>query len=282
MKLAYSSNAYIRTSLEEALKSIAGLGFTGAEILCDHPHWFPGRTTHREIEQTAALLETLSLKISNLNANTANGFFDPLPPVNVFEPALSSADETHRSWRVKFSIEAIHMAKLIGAECISVTSGQPGSGGTPKRGLVLFIDSLKRICEAAEKHDVRIGVEYEPGLLVERAEELMEVIEQVGSSKLGVNLDIGHSFLSGEDPEKTIDLLKGRIWNVHVEDIADRKHFHLVPGEGEMPMHRYFEALQSTGYEGFLTVELYTYPDTPGQAGSAALRYLTNAIQPIS
>ena len=278
MKLAYSSNAYTRASLPEALNSIATIGFTGAEILCDHPHWFPGRVTDREVEEIGGMLRELNLKISNLNANTANGYFDPLPPENVFEPSLSSANREYRRWRTEFSIETIRLAAMIGATCISVTSGQPGSGGMPEAGLDLFIDSLKRVCEAADKQGIRVGVEYEPGLLVERASELVEVMERVDCPLLGANLDIGHSFLSGEDPEHTVGLLSGRIWNVHVEDIANGKHFHLIPGEGNMPIVRYIEALKSSGYEGFLTVELYTYPQMPELAGERSIAYLRNII----
>jgi sugar phosphate isomerase/epimerase len=121
---------------------------------------------------------------------------------------------------------------------------------------------------------VRVGVEYEPGLLVERAEELARVIERVGSPLLGANLDIGHSWLDGESPESAVNTLAGRIWNVHLEDIAGRKHFHLIPGEGDLPFQRYLKALTASGYDGFYTVELYTYTQTPEDAGRRALDYM--------
>ena len=132
MKLAYSSNAFTRTTLADALNTIAAIGFDGAEILCDHPHLFPGRTSAEEIESLRRQLASLSLGVSNLNANTANGYFDPLPPENVFEPSLSSASETSRRWRTEFSMEAIRLASALGATCVSLTSGHPGSGGTPE------------------------------------------------------------------------------------------------------------------------------------------------------
>ncbi|HHH38788.1 MAG TPA: sugar phosphate isomerase/epimerase [Sedimenticola sp.] len=280
MRLAYSSNAYTRTDLESALRSIAGLGFSAAEILCDHPHLYPGRTPDARIDHLATLLETLELGVSNLNANTANQYFRPLPPENVFEPSLSSADPARRNWRIRYSIEAIRIAARLGAPCISVTSGLPGSGGTPARGMDLFTESLKPVCEAAARHGVRVGIEYEPGLLVERAGEVLETIERVGSPELGVNLDIGHSWLNREPPAETVELLQGRTWNLHLEDIAGHKHYHLVPGEGELPFDRYLAALRTTGYDGFLTVELYTCSDHPEAAGRAARDYLEPLLRP--
>jgi len=274
MRLAYSTNAYTRFPLSEALERIARLGFSGVEILCDRPHWFPGETTVGEAQRVAERLAALGLAVSNLNANTANGYFTPLPPENVFEPSLSSRDPDRRRWRLDYSIAALHLARTVGAPTISLTSGRPDSGGTPTEGLALFVDSLERLCEAAEPLGVRVGVEYEPGLLVERAEELARVIDLVGSPLLGANLDIGHSWLDGESPEEAVGLLAGRIWNVHIEDIAERKHFHLIPGEGDLPFDRYLAALDRSGYGGFYTVELYTYPERPDEVGRRALGHL--------
>ncbi len=279
MRLAYSTNAFTRTDLKTALARIADIGFAGAEILCDRPHWFPGEVTGKEVDTIAALLAEHGLAVSNLNANTANGYFRPPPPENVFEPALSNPDPEIRRWRESYTEEALRLAARIGAPCVSVTSGHPTPGVLPERSLDTFVSSLSRVCEHAARHGVRLGIEYEPGLLVERAAEAMEVIRRVGSPDLGVNLDIGHSFLDGEDPAGTVELLAGRIWNVHVEDIKERKHFHRVPGDGELPFRRYFDALRGVDYQGFLTVELYSYPDRPVEAGQRALAYLAPLVE---
>jgi sugar phosphate isomerase/epimerase len=274
VRIAYSTNAYTRFPLAEAARRIAQLGYAGLEILCDAPHWFPRVTSRADAERLAAALGELGLAVSNLNANTANGYFPSPPPETVFEPALSSGDDERRRWRLDYSVAALHLARVVGAPAISVTSGRPDSGGTPAAGMALFVDSLKRLCEEAERVGVRVGVEYEPGLLVERAHELAAVIDRVGSPLLGANLDIGHSWLDGESPEEAVGLLAGRIWNVHVEDIANRKHFHLIPGAGDLPFDRYLDALDRAGYAGFYTVELYTYPDRPDEAGREALEFL--------
>lgn len=278
MNLAYSSNAFTRTDLASALRSIAGLGYAGAEILCDRPHWFPGEVSDADVRSIAQLLSANGLVVSNLNANTANGYYLPMPPENVFEPSLSSADAVLRCWRQRYTIEAVRLAAQLGAPCVSVTSGHPRPGCSPEQALAFFVDSLRRICVEAERRNVRVGIEYEPGLLVERATEALAVIERVGSPALGVNFDIGHSWLDGEEPERVVPLLAGRIWNVHVEDIRGRKHFHRVPGDGDLPFARYFDALRGIGYSGFLTVELYTYPECPEEVGRLALSHLQELL----
>lgn len=278
MQLAYSSNAFTRTDLLTALDQIAGIGFSAAEILCDHPHWPVHRVSPDSVDAVAERLAALGLGLSNLNANTANAYFDPLPPENCFEPSLSSRDPARRQWRIDYSIATLRLAARLGAPCISVTSGQPGSGGTPEEGLDLLSDSLRTLCAEAQRLGVRVGVEYEPGLLVERASELAKLIERVDSPMLGANLDIGHSYLDGESPESAVAALRGRIWNVHLEDIAGRKHYHLIPGLGDLPFRRYLDALTAAGYDGALTVELYTYPHMPQEAGRRSLDYLRRLL----
>ncbi len=275
MQLAYSTNAFTRTDLSTALRAIARIGYPGAELLCDRPHWFATEVGEEQADAIGQLIADLGLTISNLNANTANGYYTPAPPENVFEPALSNADPELRRWRQDYTIACLQLAARIQAPCVSVTSGHPTPGVEPERALDWFVDSLERVCDEAAKYNVRVGIEYEPGLLVERASELVEVLERVGSPDLGANLDIGHSYLDGEDPQRTIDLLRGRIWNVHVEDIRDRKHFHRVPGDGDLPFAEYFTALRNAGYDGKLTVELYSYPDKPEEVGARALAYLS-------
>lgn len=278
MQLAYSTNAFTRTDLESALRAIARIGYSAAELLCDRPHWFATEVSDQHADAIGRLITDLGLTISNLNANTANGYYTPAPPENVFEPALTNADPHLRRWRQDYTIACLALAKRVGAPCVSVTSGHPTPGVLPERALDWFVDSLTRICDEAAKCDVRVGIEYEPGLLVERATELLEVLHRVGSPDLGVNLDIGHSYLEGEDPDQIIDMLRGRIWNVHVEDIKDCKHFHRVPGDGDMPFEQYFAALGKAGYDGNLTVELYSYPDIPEQVGERALAYLSGML----
>jgi sugar phosphate isomerase/epimerase len=275
MPIAYSTNAYHCYGLFDAVQSIAALGFDGVEVLCDRPHWFLDRHQREDALRLCGLLERLGLAVSNLNCNTANGFFEPRPPENVFEPSLASANPVWRRWRLDYSIRALDLAHTLGARNISVTSGRPDTGGTPEQGLDFLVDSLCRLCEAAERYGgVRIGVEYEPGLLVERADELADLIDRVGSPLLGANLDIGHSWLAGESPEDSVSRLAGRVWNTHVEDMRGYKHYHLIPGEGDLPFSRYFAALAATGYEGFHTVELYTYPQMPEEAGRRSLKFL--------
>ena len=143
---------------------------------------------------------------------------------------------------------------------------------------MLLHGALHELLDYAAERSIRIGIEYEPGLLIERYEELAALIDAMGSPNLGANLDLGHSHVLGEDPETVIGGLGSRIFHVHIEDIKGTKHYHLIPGTGDMDIPKLLATLTRHGYEGFVTVELYTYPDRPEQAATEAFEFLRKIL----
>lgn len=281
MKLAYSSNGFTRVDLPTAIRRIAAHGYAGVELLADTPHWAPPSVGGFALAPVLAALRQSGLAVSNVNANTAVALWEEPPPEPVFEPSLSHHDPDVRTRRLAYSVAALELAAAVGAPAISVTSGRTEADVPPERGLAFFADSLRRLCLRAETYGVRVGIEYEPGLLVEHAAEVRALIEQVDHPLLGVNLDIGHAICAGEDPGEAIRLLAGRIWNVHLEDIRGRKHYHLVPGEGDVDFARVLAQLHEIGYDGFVTVELYTCSARADEAASRAFAHLAPHLRAL-
>ncbi len=204
-------------------------------------------------------------------------FWEPL-----FEPSLANPDQELRQWRIEYSKKCIDMAQVLSCPCISVTSGRAVPGVAPNRYMELLEESMTELLIYAEKKSVRIGIEYEPGLLIESCEELVAFMERMESNYLGANLDLGHSHVLGEDPEQIIRELSPNIFHVHLEDIRGRKHYHLIPGAGDMDFHNLFKSLDRNGYKGFATVELYTYPHEPESAARQSLSFLQNVLTGIN
>lgn len=278
MKLAFSTNAFTRHSLPEALEEIAGAGYSGVEILADVPHLFPPEFTAENLCDLQNLLSRTGLEVANLNANTAAGYYGRTFWEPVFEPSLANPDPVARQWRIDYSKRCIDIAWRLNAQCISLTSGKLVPGIRPRESARIFRDALAEVLDHAAFRKIGVGLEYEPGLLIENSKELCELFTQLDSPWLGANLDIGHCRVGGEDISAVIDQLGDRIFNLHVEDIRDRKHYHLVPGEGDIDFSRLFTDLMGIGYQNFITVELYTYPDRPGQVARAAHSFLTDKL----
>jgi sugar phosphate isomerase/epimerase len=66
----------------------------------------------------------------------------------------------------------------------------------------------------------------------------------------------------------------------HFEDIAaSRVHQHLIPGHGAIDFAATLRAIAETGYEGWITVELYPYIENPDEAAREARDYLAEVMR---
>ena len=114
-------------------------------------------------------------------------------------------------------------------------------------------------------------IEPEPGLLIERFDQYLEFIRRVDSPMVGLNFDIGHAYCVGEEPQDWVAKMHRHTRHYHLEDIAaTRVHEHLVPGRGAIDFAATLAAIRDTGYDGWLTVELYPYIDDPDAAAREA------------
>jgi fructoselysine 3-epimerase len=278
MKLSFSSNAFVKYSVIEAVEQIAAIGYEGIELLADAPHLYADSVTSADLDLLKKLLDRTGLAVANINANTAVGYYGRQFWEPLFEPSLANPDRELRKWRIAYSRKCIDMAQSLGAPCVSLTSGRPVPGVAPEQSMKFLRDSLNEVLDYADNKSIRIGIEYEPGLLIERCEELSELIGEMKSSQLGANLDLGHSHVLGENPAEVVDTLSPRIFHIHIEDIKARKHYHLIPGTGDMDFVTLFRILDDHNYEGFASVELYTYPHQPEAAARQALSYLQNIL----
>lgn len=278
MRLSFSTNAFTRYSLFEAVKTIASIGYDGIELLADTPHLFVPSFSDSHLKELYRVVEQSGLRIANVNANTAIGYYGRTFWEPLFEPSLANPDPAARQWRIDYTRKCIDAAQALGAPSISVTSGRMVPGVFYEESMDLLRDSLRQVLSHASGSGVKVGIEYEPGLLIERFEELQALLKQLDSELLGANLDLGHSHVLGEDPDTVLEGLSSRVFHIHLEDILDRKHHHLVPGEGNMDISGLIGTLARHGYEGFITLELYTYPHEPAEAARRSLAYMRGLV----
>lgn len=273
VQLAFSTNAYTGYSLPEAIRRIAEHGYDGVEILADEPHAFVSDFDEGERRALLDALEETGLEVANVNANTAMGYYDDPPPSPFFDPSLVTADEDDRAWRVAYTEDAIGLAATVDAPAVCVATGRPLPGNPPEQAYGYLRESLREILDHAERNGVEVGIEFEPELLVECTDEVLELVDDVGHDALGINLDVGHAAVYGEDLTETIRRSAGHITGIHLEDIVGGrrgKHYHRIPGEGDLDFEAAFDALAGIDYDGFATLELYTYPDEPDRAAREA------------
>jgi sugar phosphate isomerase/epimerase len=280
-RFAFSTNAYVRFSVEEALHRIGRAGYKGVELLADVPHAWPTGLLEETVRLIRRTLEVTGLGLANLNGFMMQAVGDPRHPY--WHPSWIEPTAELRALRREHTRRVLRLAKILEAPSIQTAPGGPLPRGMSRpQALRIFYDELMPCVELAEELGVSLLLEPEPGLLIERFEQFLEFAQRVGSPALGLNFDVGHAFCVGQDPAEWIPQLAGYTRHYHLEDIAaDRTHRHLIPGEGAIDLRSVLEAIRHTGYRGWITVELYPYVDNPDAAARQALEYLQRLVSSL-
>lgn len=89
--------------------------------------------------------------------------------------------------------------------------------------------------------------------------ELMrEFIDALPNKSIKLNYDPANLVMTGIDPVKGVLVGKELIVHTHVKDsvrYADGSYDEVPVGKGQVPFREYFAALDSIGYDGYLTIE---------------------------
>jgi sugar phosphate isomerase/epimerase len=274
MRLAFSTNAYLKYPFDEAADRIAAFGYEGLELLADVPHAWPAGLLEGPKRAIRAAMERTGLSFSNVNAFMMNAIADHRQPY--WYPSFIEPDLGYRRVRIDHTRRALSLCAELGAPHITTEPGGPLAPGQRRQeGIDLFVEALKPLAEHAHKLGILLLVEPEPGLLIETTEEFLEVAERVNSPAIGLNFDVGHAFCMSEDLPKAIARMAPHTRHYHLEDIAaTRVHHHMVPGTGAIDFAEVIGAIRKTGYDGWLTVELYPFIDDPDAAARGALEVL--------
>src|SRR5919202_933680 len=297
MKLAFSTNAFKKYSLEESIRLIKEIGYEGVEILSDIPHAYPPQLKEEDILSIKETVSKNRIEISNLNAFTLYAITD------VYHPSWIENDNQRRELRIQHTNNCLNLARKLGAKNISTEPGGPvdlnnkktinlignGSNNDKWGGQYdlqklqdLFIEGIARSARIAREYDVKILVEPEPGLLIENSEQFLRFLKNIDSDWVGLNFDIGHFFCVREDPADLIYRLRKYIGHFHLADITQtRVHNHLIPGHGAIDFLSIFKTITEINYNGFITVELYPYQDDPFSAEKMSYKYLSNIIEKL-
>jgi sugar phosphate isomerase/epimerase len=163
---------------------------------------------------------------------------------------------------------------------VTITTGQPDPSARAAEMRDWLLDGLDLVVEAAHRAGVELAIECEPGQFIERSADLKVLLDEVGDPRLGANLDIGHAVCLGEDPAESVRLLAPHLKHLHLEDIKGRRHWHLIPGDGDIDFASVARALAEVGYGRAAAVELYTYKDEPDGAARAAFAALAPLFGP--
>jgi len=277
-RLAFSTNAFKKNTLDEAIDAIGDVGYGGVELMADLHHAYPPTMDSSRRRHVQQRLAQRKLPVSNVNAFTLFACGD------TYHPTWIESDPAKRQLRIDHTFRCIDLAAEFGARTISLQPGGPLIGTTLTRDAAgeQFAEGISHVLSRAKEKNLILAIEPEPGLFIESAGEYLEFKNRFFKNEPNVlmNCDIGHLFCVGDDPADVIRRQADHVAHVHLEDIGkNRVHQHLTPGKGVIDFTAIFAALDDIRYDGWVTVELYPYETTAAGVAKAAFEHLRPIVK---
>jgi protein FrlC len=276
--------------LPEALAVIAEAGYQGVELWGGLPHAYTddfyegSQLDQATVDRCRGLLDASGLEpVSFLPEQCfypVNFLIDEAPP-------FDGAKLRERS--LAYFERAIDLTAALGIARMLVTTpfwgwardGERFRYGTGK-ALPRVVETFGRLTRRAEQRGVTLVLEpltFLETTAVETLDDLLAVLDGVGSSALVAMLDTGHINVTarflGRDPieylQEHIDRLGPRLQHLHLDDNHGDLDAHLLPGEGNFDFVAAYDALKRSGYAGWLSAELMMFGANPVPPAPLAL-----------
>jgi D-psicose/D-tagatose/L-ribulose 3-epimerase len=218
--------------LGEIARRVRALGLDGVELAGDLAKYQPA--------ESARILKDAGLKVLSLTPDDVD---------------LAHPDPAIRSSAVDYYLGLLDFAAQIDHPLVAC-HGQVGrvrAINSQEEERALFVEAVRRVAARAEQLGLRVVMEvlnrYEAHLL-NRAEEAVQFVADVGSPSLGILLDAYHMNIEETDPAAALRLAGSRLWLYHVAD-SNRQGV----GRGHTDFAAQVAALHEVGYEGPVILE---------------------------
>jgi sugar phosphate isomerase/epimerase len=286
MRIGVFTALFQKLQFEEALDRSAAAGVTAVEI---GTGGYPG-SQHCPVDE---LLASESKRQAYTRAIASRGLILSAFSVhnNPLHPDKGIAQHSDEEFR-----KTVRLAQMLGVPVVNTFSGCPG--GSPRDVSInwvtcpwppeftqmldyqwntVAIPYWKETAKFAQEHEVRVGFEMHPGMLVYNVETLLRLRSAAGPI-LGCNFDPSHLFWNGADPVTAIRKLGEAICHVHGKDsyvdqgnisvngCNDNKPYTRIPerawtfrtigyGHDEKVWRDIVSALRLVGYDYVLSIE---------------------------
>ncbi|MBK5502608.1 sugar phosphate isomerase/epimerase family protein [Peribacillus sp. TH14] len=237
-------------STEEALKDIAEAGYQGFEIFDGNLMEYKDR-----VEEFKSLIRENSLDF--IGVYTGGNFIFP----DILEEELSK-------------IEAVAaLASKAGAKHLIVGGGAIRSNGILDSDYIALGNALNIVSDIAEKYDLIASYHPHLGTNVQSPKQLDKLMQL---TKINLCPDTAHIEAGGGEPIDVIKKYSDRIKYVHLKDYHNGDFLPL--GEGHQNFAQMLTVLDEVNYDGWVTVELDSYPD-PKKGAEISRHFLSKFVK---
>ncbi|TWF50087.1 bifunctional sugar phosphate isomerase/epimerase/4-hydroxyphenylpyruvate dioxygenase family protein [Neorhizobium alkalisoli] len=256
--------------LPDKLEAIAKAGFDGVEIFENDFLAFDGSPS-----DVGRMARDLGLTIT---------LFQPFRDFEGMPEGLRSRtfDRAER----KFDV----MQELGTGMVLVCSNVSPAALGGIDRAAADF----RELGERAAKRGLKVGYEALAwGRFVNDHRDAWEIVRRADHQNVGLILDSFHSLSRKIDINSIRSIPKDKIFIVQLADapLIDMdllywsRHFRNMPGEGDLPVTAFTEAIASTGYDGYFSLEIFNDQFRGGSTqaiaadGHRSLIYLADQVR---
>ena len=244
MKIGFSTWAMPEMSIDEALMSLAEIGYDGVEPTVIRP-WSTELDTLHAAER---------LRIREL--------FDryglELPAVAGHASLLSPQAQAHAdNWRrLTGAVDlCVEWAGSAGPAALDTTLG---SGPESWKNRTFVLERLNALVAYCAERDVVLALEPYVGDGLEDPGQVVELLTEVDSPYCKLNFDISHFDVQGFTTAETVAALGPHTVHTHVKDQRGRvpDFDFMIPGEGDFDYVEYLQEMKKAGYNGYISAEI--------------------------
>lgn len=202
-------------------------------------------------------------------------------PVGVYSVANNfvNVDPEARAAQVTRINDGVDNAVHFGAKTVRVFAGNRIEGMLLEQAFDWIVDGLRAAAAYAKDHGVVLALENH-GHLAGRSNQVLHILEAVGSSALRANPDTGNFLLVHQVPHDEVKALASHAAMVHLKDFvevpADYKGFAYTSldslkykgvalGEGDVALEECIKSLKLAGFTGWVNIE-YEGEESPTDA----------------
>ncbi len=147
-------------------------------------------------------------------------------------------------------------------------------------GIERAADDFRELGQRAAARGLRVAFEALAwGRHVNDYRDSWEVVRRADHPAIGLVLDTFHILARGTDLGAIRAIPRDRIFLVQVADapkvemdyLSWSRHFRCMPGQGDLPLTDFMAALQTTGFDGLLSLEIFNDRFRAGSARSVAV-----------
>ncbi len=152
--------------------------------------------------------------------------------------------------------KAIEYATALGCKQVNCLAGLAPKGVAPDQVRATFVANLKFAAEKTKAAGIRLVTEPVnnrdvPGFYLNRSQQALEIMDEVGSDNLWLQYDIYHMQIMEGHLAKTIEANLARIGHMQLADNPGRHE----PGTGEINYPFLFGWIDRIGYPGWIGCE---------------------------